>query len=246
MIHQLRSVLTSTSSPSVPQWWRGQCRPGTGAASGRCRPPTGANVSPTYWAFTHTGSSLYGGRRARGGPPPGPPGLAAGECASAREATRPSRWAWPSPRPRYPAPRLCTPWPEPPPSRPGCGGGRLEILLVAYSGLRWGEHVALTADRVAARRRRITVDRQVIETRSALELTLPKGRRRRVTMFPRRHPRRHGPRRPGRAAVGRDRGRRPGSSPLPGAALARRFNYGRNAWDPAAKAAGWPRTPAGR
>jgi integrase len=62
----------------------------------------------------------------------------------------------------------------------------LEILLVAYSGMRWGEHVALTADRVEAER--ITVDRQVIETRSALKLTLPKGRRRRMTMFPSRTP----------------------------------------------------------
>jgi hypothetical protein len=50
--------------------------------------------------------------------------------------------------------------------------------------MRWGEHVALTADRVDLSRRRITVDRQVIETRSALKLSLPKGRRRRLTMYP--------------------------------------------------------------
>jgi hypothetical protein len=37
----------------------------------------------------------------------------------------------------------------------------LEILLVAYSGLRWGEHPALTADRVDPLGRRIGVDRQV-------------------------------------------------------------------------------------
>ncbi len=42
---------------------------------------------------------------------------------------------------------------------------------MASSGIRWGEHVALTADRVDAERRRITVDRHVIETRSALKLT---------------------------------------------------------------------------
>jgi integrase len=51
----------------------------------------------------------------------------------------------------------------------------LEILLVAYSGMRWGEHVALTADRVDPDRRRISIDRQIVETRSALKEALPKG-----------------------------------------------------------------------
>ncbi len=65
---------------------------------------------------------------------------------------------------------------------------KLEVMLVASSGLRWGEHVALTADGIDLGRRRITVHRQVVETRSALRLKLPKGRRRRVTMFPARTP----------------------------------------------------------
>jgi integrase len=60
----------------------------------------------------------------------------------------------------------------------------LQILLVAYSGLRWGEHAALTAAQLTPTARRITVDRQVVETRSALKAALPKGRRRRVTMYP--------------------------------------------------------------
>ena len=58
------------------------------------------------------------------------------------------------------------------------------MLLAAYSGLRWGEHAGLTAGQVDEERRRIIVDRQVIETRSTLRESLPKGRRRRVTMFP--------------------------------------------------------------
>lgn len=50
--------------------------------------------------------------------------------------------------------------------------------------MRWGEHVALTYDQVDADRRRIRVDRQVIEGGSGLIETLPKGRRRRTTMYP--------------------------------------------------------------
>jgi integrase len=121
----------------------------------------------------------------------------------------------------------------------------LEILLVAYSGLRWGEHVALTADRMDGERRRITVDRQVIETRSALKLTLPKGRRRRVTMFPARTP--------GIVDLGALVERRVHEIepdglvfPAPRGGWARRSNYGRNTLDPAARQAGWPRTPGGR
>jgi site-specific recombinase XerC len=120
----------------------------------------------------------------------------------------------------------------------------LEILFVAYSGLRWGEHVALRANRVDAKRRRVSVDRQVIETRSGLKLALPKSRRRRVTMFPAATPgdvdlvamveRRL-------AEVGPD-----GLLfPSPGGQWARRSNYGRNLFDPAAAAAGWPRRPDG-
>jgi len=50
--------------------------------------------------------------------------------------------------------------------------------------MRWGEHVTLRANRVDAARRRITIDRQVIETRSGLKLALPKSRCKRVTMVP--------------------------------------------------------------
>jgi hypothetical protein len=120
----------------------------------------------------------------------------------------------------------------------------LEILLVAYSGMRWGEHVALRANRVDLARRRISIDRQVIETRSGLKLALPKSRRKRVTMFPAATPggvdlaalveRRL-------AEVGPD-----GLMfPSPGGQWARRSNYGRNLFDPAADAVGWPRRADG-
>lgn len=129
--------------------------------------------------------------------------------------------------------------------RSGVWWRELEILLVAYSGMRWGEHVALSADRVDAERRRITLDRQVIETRSALKLSLPKGRRSRVTMFPARTP--------GGvhlAALVEHRLSEVEADglvfPAPRGSWARRSNYGRNNWDPAATAAGWPRRSDGR
>ncbi len=54
--------------------------------------------------------------------------------------------------------------------------------------MRWGEHAALTADRLDPLRRRIVIDRQVVETRHHLALSAPKNRRRRVTMYPARTP----------------------------------------------------------
>lgn len=119
-----------------------------------------------------------------------------------------------------------------------------EILLVAYSGMRWGEHVALTADRVDPTRRRITVDRQVIETRSALKLSLPKGRRRRVTMYPA-----ITPTGVDLAALIEKRLNEIGPNdlvfPAPQGGWARRSNYGRNLWDPAATSINWPRNEHG-
>ncbi|MHB8463700.1 MAG: tyrosine-type recombinase/integrase [Acidimicrobiales bacterium] len=120
----------------------------------------------------------------------------------------------------------------------------LEILFVAYTGLRWGEHVALRANRIDARRRRVNVDRQVIEVRSGLKLSLPKSRRRRVTMFPATTP--------GGVDLAGMVGRRlkevgPDGLlfPSPHGQWARRSNYGRNLFDPAAATVGWPRRADG-
>ncbi len=122
---------------------------------------------------------------------------------------------------------------------------QLEILLVAYSGLRWGEHAALTADRVDPVGRRILVDRQVIETNQRLTLSPPKNRRRRTTMYPARTP------------LGVDlatmvtrrlRELQPDALlfPSPRGYWPRRSNYRRNVFAPAALAAGWPVRPDGR
>ncbi len=121
----------------------------------------------------------------------------------------------------------------------------LQVLVVAYSGLRWGEMAALTADRVDLTRRRIVVDRQVVETRHQLSLGPPKNRRRRTTMYPARTPegldlaalveRRLGELGPEALVFPLPRGRWP-----------RRSNYRRNTFEPAAAAAGWPSSGEGR
>jgi integrase len=129
--------------------------------------------------------------------------------------------------------------------RTGVWWRELQLLLVAYSGLRWGEHAALTCEQVDPNRRRIRVDRQVIEGGSGLVETLPKGRRRRTTMFPEQTPagvdlatmveRRLDELEPGGLMFPSQRGMR-----------LRRSNYGRSIWDPAAGKVDWPRTEDGR
>jgi integrase len=116
----------------------------------------------------------------------------------------------------------------------------LQILLVAYSGMRWGEHAALTWEQVDPDRRRIRLDRQVVEARNTMIPTLPKGRRRRITMFP--------VTTPGDVALAELMQRRldelePGELVFPAArgGWMRRSNYGRQIWDPAAEAVAWPK-----
>ncbi|HMK62172.1 MAG TPA: tyrosine-type recombinase/integrase [Acidimicrobiales bacterium] len=120
----------------------------------------------------------------------------------------------------------------------------LEILLVAYSGLRWGEHAALSPDRLKAGRR-IVVDRQLIETRSGVKFSAPKNRKRRITMYPARTPT--------GVELAEMVSRRLvecGASaivfPSPRGRWQRRSNFRRNVFLPAAEAAGWPRHPDGR
>jgi integrase len=121
----------------------------------------------------------------------------------------------------------------------------LQLLLVAYSGLRWGEHAGLVAEQFDLERRRISVNRQVIDSRSGLLPGLPKGGRRRVTMFPELTPtgvnlagmveRRLGEVEDGEPFFPASRG-----------SWQRRSNYGRYVWDRAAADVGWPRRPDGR
>ncbi len=119
----------------------------------------------------------------------------------------------------------------------------LEVLLTAYSGLRWAEHAALTGAQMETDRRRVTVDRQVVETRSELREALPKGRRRRVTMYPACTP--------GGVDLDELVKRRLGALtepaelmfPAPRGGWERRSNYGRNLWDPACEFIGWPKEP---
>jgi hypothetical protein len=129
--------------------------------------------------------------------------------------------------------------------RSGVWWRELQVLAVAYSGLRWGEMAALTADRVDVSRRCITVDRQVVETRHELSLGPPKNRRRRTTMYPARTPSGID-----LAHMVERRLAEVGSEalvfPSPRGCWPRRSNYRRNTFEPAARAAGWPRTAEGR
>lgn len=122
----------------------------------------------------------------------------------------------------------------------------LEILLTAYSGMRWGEHAALRANRAHPDHRRLTIDRQLIETTGGkLKLSLPKNRRRRATVYPARTPlgvdlatlvaRRVDELEPNQLLFPSPTGRWP-----------RRSNYARNTWNPAAHTIGWPQQPDGR
>jgi integrase len=120
----------------------------------------------------------------------------------------------------------------------------LEVLLTAYSGMRWGEHAALVGRRVHSEQRRIDVWRQVVETNHGLHFSLPKGRKRRTTIYP------------AATACGVDLAamveRRLGEVgpdgllfPSPSGMTARRSNYRRNTFVPAALAAGWPEAGCG-
>jgi integrase len=69
----------------------------------------------------------------------------------------------------------------------GLHGERDELMAntAAYSGLRWGELVALTIPQVDDPERVITVDRKVVEVGGRLYVEAPKNRKRRKTIYPR-------------------------------------------------------------
>ncbi len=60
--------------------------------------------------------------------------------------------------------------------------------LAAYSGLRRGELIALTVPQVDEAGRGITVDRKVVEISGQLYFEVPKNRKFRRTIYPRRTP----------------------------------------------------------
>jgi integrase len=62
---------------------------------------------------------------------------------------------------------------------------KLMACTAAYSGLRWGELVALTIAQVDQGARVIAVDRKVVEVAGHLYVEPPKGRKRRKTIYPR-------------------------------------------------------------
>jgi integrase len=70
----------------------------------------------------------------------------------------------------------------------GVHGDRDELMAntAAYSGLRWGELVALTVTQVNQDVRVITVDRKVVEIAGHLFVEPPKNRKYRRTVYPRR------------------------------------------------------------
>jgi integrase len=72
----------------------------------------------------------------------------------------------------------------------GVHGDRDELMAstAAYSGMRWGEMVALTIPQVDQDARVITVDRKVVEVAGHLFLEAPKNRKHRKTIYPRRTP----------------------------------------------------------
>jgi integrase len=69
-------------------------------------------------------------------------------------------------------------------------GERDELMTntAAYSGLRWGELVALTIAQVEPAARVITVDRKIVEIAGRIYLEAPKNRKNRRTIYPRRTP----------------------------------------------------------
>lgn len=65
------------------------------------------------------------------------------------------------------------------------GAGRLVVLVLAYTGLRWGELAALRVGRVDLLRRRVHIAESVTEVAGGLDWGLPKSHERRWVPLPR-------------------------------------------------------------
>jgi integrase len=122
----------------------------------------------------------------------------------------------------------------------------LMASFAAYTGLRWGELAALTVDQVDQDTRVVSVDRKVIEIGGKLYLELPKGRKRRRTIYPRVTPAGYPlaqmvAARLGQAHTEHEAGTNPLGLvfPSPRGAYWRSSNFARRVLAPAYLAAGW-------
>jgi integrase len=130
----------------------------------------------------------------------------------------------------------------------GPRGEAAELMVdtAAYSGLRWGELVALTADQVDLNARVIAVDRKVVDVAGHLYTEAPKNRKRRQTIYPRLTPAGHPLADRLAARIQQARGEQAaGANPLglvfpsPKGKLWRSSGFNRQVLQPAYRAAGW-------
>jgi integrase len=130
----------------------------------------------------------------------------------------------------------------------GRRGERDELMAntAAYSGLRWGELIALTIAQVDQAIRIITVDRKVIEVGGHLYVEAPKGRKSRRTIYPRNTPAGYPLAERLAARIEEARAEQgAGANPLglvfpsPTGRFCRSSNFARNVLKPAYLAAGW-------
>jgi integrase len=135
----------------------------------------------------------------------------------------------------------------------GRHGDRDELMAntAAYTGLRWGELIALTITQVDQAARAIAVDRKVIEVAGHLYTEAPKGRKSRRTIYPRNTPAGYHlaerlNTRIEQARAEQEQGTNPLGLlfPSPTGKLSRASNFNRTVLKPAYKAAEW-RDPNG-
>jgi integrase len=125
----------------------------------------------------------------------------------------------------------------------GVHGDLYELMAqtAAYSGLRWGELIALTASRVDQGARVISVDRKVVEVAGQLFLEAPKNRKHRKTIYPRCTPGGYPLAEKLAARVEQEAGTNPLGLvfPSPRGGYWRSSNFSRRVLAPAYRAAGW-------
>ncbi|HEY1618943.1 MAG TPA: tyrosine-type recombinase/integrase, partial [Streptosporangiaceae bacterium] len=122
----------------------------------------------------------------------------------------------------------------------------LMVNLAAYSGLRWGEQAALTADQVSAADRSVLVDRKVVDIAGHLFTEAPKNRKWRRTIYPEITPSGYPlaariAERAARARAEQQAGTNPLALmfPAPGGGCLRASNFARRMLAKAYQAAGW-------